>query len=173
MLKKMSSTGIRLREDLAGSAWFRGWSDDQWHQFGVYMKGLRATSAVFTGVFAAWAKYMMRGYNFPATQDWCKAKRLKTSRYDTSMTLKILESNEFVEQVHVTVATVLRAVDHTKKEEKVLASVPKNKYYPIYILGDNAHAFKKWMVRVMKVRSLPQFAVFEDRYMIRDLAIME
>jgi len=153
-----STTGMKLREQLEDNPKFSHFDEKDWQQFGRYAKKNFSTMSVFTGAIAALINWLTkgRGYSFPATEDYCRYRRLRSERYRTDMLLDILKTDGFLEDERIR-AKEAKKVFMTSGEKKEAKKSHGNVRFTVWFPSDELEYMWDFLRR-KKVRGLPSLA---------------
>ena len=153
-----SRTAMALREQLQDNPKFSHFKDKDWQAFGKYAKKNFSTMSVFTDAISALISWLTKGkgYSFPASEDYCKYRKLKSKRYATDMLLRILRTDGFLEDERVR-AKEARKAFLTSTEKKEAKKTHGNVRFRVWFPSEELEYMWDFL-RKKKVKGLPRLA---------------
>lgn len=117
--------------------WFSHYTDEDWEDFGRWVKKRGVTKSVFTGILPSYLIYLSEGKRLPATTEYFKKYTIKIGQYAAEQSLRYLEEDDYVIEGSITIGELLSSgvfIDYD--ERKRLQDEPENLTYPVWFYGE-------------------------------------
>jgi hypothetical protein len=152
-----SRTATSLREQLVNEQKFEHFTDDDWQEFGQYVKGLGIHASVFTGILGAMLRYLAktpRGLpvtsHFAETKLFSRGKNIKLNDFSGGRAMGVLAKEDVVEEQQFTGKQAVNIAKHTARDKKFRQKFPRS-HLRVWMVGDGLRGILKYL-RTKRVR---------------------
>lgn len=127
-----SSTATALRDQLRDEKMFKKFEDEDWLEFGKFIKSKGVHASVFTGVLAALIRYLIKSPRaLPTTSHYAERKvfnkgnGIKLTKFTGSKAMGVLEREHVIQAVSMTAKQGIRSALHTARDKKFRDQFPR------------------------------------------------